>query len=431
MASTKKTKWWILLVMTLTLGSPKNSSGQSSLELFLDSALISNPEAISIQSQVRSYQFDNQMISAELLSPKAFISSEILVSPFLNNQGKLIDTNPTSKAIGYDIGISNGGLYSLLFNLELPLLKKQQVTHLQQQNQIEVEKLKTRLSMIKNELRRSIGNMYFDALNQQVTLENNRQNATLLNEEFQLIQSLTNKGLYRISDYKLIELELKTDSISLSTSVNDFELAIRQLKAACGIQNRKISKLESTPIEMGKAWTTSSLFIRSFMHDSISTIAQQKTFDDRYLPQLRVYANSGLNSTSIPLMERHIGASAGIQLSYTLFDGHQKKINHEQQLVRMNETSSQKELKLNEVKTQIDAYQHSIDKTRTELVKQRQIQTEYKDLLMLYQNEVRSAQISVIDLIAFLKKYSEINLAVCLKEITLNKLINEYNYWNQ
>jgi hypothetical protein len=49
---------------------------------------------------------------------------------------------------------------------------------------------------------------------------------------------------------------------------------------------------------------------------------------------------------------------------------------------------------------------------------------------VLYQDEVKRAQISVIDLITFLKKYSSINLAVSIKEITLNKLINEYNYWN-
>jgi len=51
-------------------------------------------------------------------------------------------------------------------------------------------------------------------------------------------------------------------------------------------------------------------------------------------------------------------------------------------------------------------------------------------LLSLYQEEVQRAQISVIDLIAFLQKYSSINLEVSIKEITLKKLINEYNYWN-
>jgi len=418
------------LVFMLILSLPLFSSAQETLQSFLDSALINNPEAASIQTQIHSYQYDDQMISAILQSPKAFVSSEVLVSPYLNNNGKLIDIAPADKAIGYDIGITNGGLYSLLFNLQLPMMKGKQVSHLQEQNKVEVEKLKTRLKLIEIEVNRTIGSVYFDVLAQQVTVENYRNNTALLNDQFQIIKSLTSKGLFRISDYKLMELELKSDSINLRTSISDLELAIRQLKAACGIKNREISKLTSLQVIQTEPLSSPSMFVNSFAFDSLAATTQQKVFNDQYQPQLNAYANSGLNSTSIPMMQRHVGASAGIQLSYTLFDGHQRKINEEQQLLRITEASIQKGLKNNEVKTQADALRQNIEKTRTELIKQKQIQNEYKELLTLYQDEVQRAQISVIDLIAFLQKFSNINLDVSTKEITLNKLINEYNYWN-
>ena len=418
------------LAIMILLVLPFSSSGQSSLEVFLDSALVNNPEAVSIQTQINSYKYDDQMIEAILRSPKAYVSSEVLVAPYLNNQGKIIDTAPSNNAIGYDISITNGGLYSLLFNLELPLLKRKQVVHLQEENKVEVEKLKTRLSLIEIELRRSVGSIYFDALAQQASVESNRQNIALLNEEFQLIKNLTSKGLFHISDYKMMELELKTDSIDLNTSVNDLELAIRQMKAACGIRSRDISVLTNPLIVTTEPINKPSLFISSFSHDSLATVSQQKVFNDRYLPQLSAFANSGLNSNSIPNMQRHIGASAGVLLSYNLFDGHQKKINQDQQLLQIDEAARQTRLKLREVKTQSDAFLQNIGKTRDELIKEKQIQIEYKELLVLYQDEVQRAQISVIDLITFLKKCSSINLAISIKEITLKKLINEYNYWN-
>ena len=403
---------------------------QDSLQSFIDSALVTNTEAVSIRTQIRSFQYDNQMIAAIIQAPKAFLSSEVLVAPYLNNNGKLIDTAPSDKAIGYDIGITNGGLYSVLFNLQLPLLKGKQVLHLQEQNQVEVEKLQTRLKLIEAELTRTVGNSYFDALTQQTIVENSRQNNALLNDEFQIIKSLTNKGLYRISDYKLMELEFKTDSINLKNSINDLELAIRQLKASCGIKNRKISNLANPSLVMPEPIAGTSLFVSSFASDSLAATKQKKVFNDQYQPQLNAYANSGLNSTSIPGMERRIGASAGIQLSYTLFDGHQRKINEEQQLLKITEASAQKELKNNEITTQRDALRQNIVQTRERLIKQKQISEEYKELLILYQDEVQRAQISVIDLIAFLQKYSSINLDFSIKEITLKKLINEYNYWN-
>jgi len=419
------------LIFLFIWGLPLASSGQETLQAFVDSALMTNSEAVSIQTQIRSFEYDDQMISAILQAPKAFISSEVLVAPYLNNGGKIIDIAPLDKAIGYDIGITNGGLYSLLFNLQLPLLKGKQVMHLQEQNKVEVERLKTRLKLIEAELSQSIGSRYFDAMNQQIIVENNRQKATLLNDQFQIIKTLTGKGLYRISDYKLMELELKLDSVGLSTSINDLELAIRQLKAVCGIKNREISNLTSPILVMTDPLSSPSLFASSFAYDSLAATTQQKVFNDQYQPQLNVYANSGLNSTSIPMMERHVGASAGIQLSYTLFDGHQRKINADQQMLRITESLSQKKLKINEVKTQASALLLNIGATRTELLKQKQIQEEYNELLKLYQEEVQRAQISVIDLIAFLQKFSNIKLDISIKEITLNKLINEYNYWNQ
>jgi outer membrane protein TolC len=409
---------------------PLFASGQNTLQTFLDSALIHNPEAVSIQTQINSYQYDNQMIDAVVRSPKGFLSSEVLVAPYFNNDGKPIDTNPTDHAIGYDVGITNGGLYSFLFNLQVPMLKGKQVTHLQEQNQVEIDKLKTRLKLIENELKRSVGSQYFDVLAQQATVESNKENASILNQEFQLVKTLMNKGLYRFSDYRLLELELKSDSVNLNASETDFELAIRQLKATCGIRNQEILNLISPTMITTEPVTKPSLFIQPFSHDSLTTLAQQKVFNDRYLPQLNVYANSGLNSTSIPNIQRHFGASAGLQFTYSLFDGGQKKINEEQLSLRIDESTRQKELKLKEVKTQADAYLKNIQKLKEELLKEKQIQAEYKELFVLYQYEVQRAQISMIELITLLKKRSEINLAITLKEITINKLINEYNYWN-
>jgi outer membrane protein TolC len=428
--SSGKIHWFFRITIFLLTGVPLLVSGQNSLDAFIDSALVHNPDAVSINTQIHSYQFDDRMISALLRSPKAFISSEVLVAPYLNNNGKLIDTAPLDKAIGYDVGITNGGLYSLLFNLQLPLLKGKQVLHLQKQNKVQVEKLQTQLKLIENELRRTIGGLYFDALAQQATVKNIRENNALLNEEFLIIKSLTSKGLYRISDYKLMELELRTDSVNLQTSVSDLELAVRQLKAACGIKDPKIAELTDPKLEQSEPLAKRSLFVQSFTGDSLAAVAQQQSFNDQYKPQLNVYANSGLNSTSIPMMERHIGASAGIQLSYTLFDGHQRKINQEQQLLRIDEAQKLRELKLREVNSQANAFLQNIEKTRTELESQKKIQAEYKNLLALYQDEVQRAEISVIDLIAFLQKYSQVNLNISIREITLKKLINEYNYWN-
>ena len=420
--------WFLGLVLLIQL--PLTTKAQVSLPAFVDSALHNNPEAVSIRTQLQQYDLQDRMIAAVLQSPKMYLSSDFLFAPYFNNNGKPVDIAPSDKAIGYDAGITNGGLYSALFNVDVPVLKGAEVNHRQLQNDLAKAKLKIRLKTIRAELQQSIGTLYFDALSKQATVENNRKNTALLNEQLRLVKQLTNKSLFRISDYKLLQLELQSDSIMLNSSINDLELTIRQLKAACGIQNNKLEKLANPSIEMTEAARKNSLFVQPYKQDSLSAINQQQIFNDQYRPQINVFANSGLNSTSIPSIQRHVGMSAGIHLSYTLFDGHQKKLNEQQQMLIIDEASTQKELKLKEVKNQMNAYLQSIDQTRSELVAQKQIQKEYNNLLDLYRNELQNAQVSVIDFIAYLKKYSDVNQAVVQKEITLKKMINEYNYWN-
>lgn len=419
-----------LLGLVLLVQLPFTTTAQVSLPAFIDSAMRNNPEAVSIQTQLQQYDLQDQMITAVLQSPKMYLSSDVLFAPYLNNNGKPVDIAPSDKAIGYDVGITNGGLYSALFNLEVPVLKGAEVNHRQMQNDLAKAKLKIRLKTIKAELHHSIGALYFEALSKQATVMNNLQNAALLNEQFELIKQLTKGGQYRISDYKLMQLELQSNKVMLNSSINDLGLAVRQLKAACGIQNSTVGELISPSMEMTEPVAENSLFVQSYKQDSLSAVNQQKIFNDQYRPQINVFANSGLNSTSIPSIQNHVGLSAGIHLSYTLFDGHQKKLNKQQQLLTIDEASTQKELKLKEVKSQANAYFQIIEQTREELQKQKQIQQQYKNLLKLYRDELQNTQISVIDFITYLKKYSDVNLAVAQKEIKLKKLINEYNYWN-
>jgi len=421
--------WHRLLWLVLLVQLPFIVAAQDMLPAFVDSALTNNPEAVSIRIQLRQYDLDDEMVAAIFQSPKIYLTGDFLFAPYLNNNGKPVDITPTDKAVGYDVGITNGGLYSALFNIDVPVLKGMEVNHRQLQNNLAKAKLNIRLETISVELQQSVGTLYFDALSKQVTVENNRENTALLNEQLQLVRQLAGKGLYRISDYKLMQLELQSDSVMLNSSVNDLELAIRQLKTACGIRNSKVEKLTSPAIELSKP-AENPLFIQPYKQDSLSAVNQQKIFNDQYRPQINVFANSGLNSTSIPSIQRHLGMSAGIHLSYTLFDGHQKKLSEQQQMLAIEEASTQKELKLKEVKNQVNAYLQTIEKTQRELEQQKQIQQQYGDLLNLYRDELQHAQISVIDFIAYLKKYSDVNLAVAQKEIALKKLINEYNYWN-
>lgn len=421
-----------IIVFVLAVGLlffAKTLRAQSSFAAYIDSAVNNNPDIIFLQSQLKQLDLEDLLITARLQSPQAYLSSDLLFAPYLNNK-KLVDISPSDNAIGYDSGITNGGLYSFLFNVDFPLMKKVELKHRISQNELEKSKLKLQIKTLEIEIQQTIGNLYFDALDKQALVENSKKNLELLKDEITIVGKLADKGLFRISDYKLLQLEAQSDSVGFNQTLTEQELAVRQLKVACGIRNNDVALLLCPSLQPTKSDTQNSLFILPYQQDSLRSVNSLQIEKDQYRPQVNLFLNSGLNSTAIPNIERRVGMSAGLHFSYILFDGHQKKINERQQQLHLEDLLHQKKIKQQEIQSQRKAYLSSIEKSRDELNKQKRIQKEYDDLMYLYQEELKRAQIGILDFINYLKKYSDVNLAVAQKEITLNKLINEFNYWN-
>ncbi len=419
----------LIIILYLFLYIPKGKA-QAEFADFYNNAKANNSELISLHTQ-RNYLFlENDMIIATNLAPKVYLSSEVLFAPYFNNNGNLISTNPSDHAIGYDVGVTNGGLYAFLFNVEYPVFNHKQVNNLLDQNQLELKRIDSEIKTLELEIEHSLANQYLDALSLQAELQNAQANMSRLAEQLEIIQVLTSHGLYRYIDYMLMEAAIKSDSIDLINAESAYRLNLDELKISCGITDTGFFFLNDYDIDLKQDKPGSSLFLESFQKDSLSAIWQQKVFENQYKPQVKLYANSGLNSTSIPNIGNHFGISAGIQLTYTIFDGKQKNINRQQQLLLIEQVSQQKGLKNNELINQLLAYKKAIESTNNAIKKGKILEKEYDKLLLIYSEELKNAQVSIMDYLNFLQQYNLNKLSLQKNKIELNKLINEYNYWN-
>jgi outer membrane protein TolC len=403
---------------------------QVNFEYFLDSARINNSELVSLRAQRNYLKLESNMIHASNLSPKVYLSSDYLFTPYFNNNGKFITGNPEDKAIGYDINITDGGLYALLLNLEYPVFNHTHVNSLLGQNMLEIAKINTRIKTVELELEHSLANMYLDALAMQSGLQNAEEILDLLSEQLKIVKTLTLHGLYSYLDYKLMETAAKTDSIDYLNAKAAYGLSLGQLRTACGITDTSMSLLAPYEIMQEQPVSGNSLFLKTYQEDSLASIWQQKVFDSQYRPQVKLFANSGLNSATIPYMGHHVGMGAGVQLTCNLFDGGQKNINRQQQMFLIDEASRLKELKYTEVKSKLESYKTTIESTKVTVRKEMMLNKEYDELLLIYGEELKNAQVSIIDYLNFLQQYSRNKLSLNLHQIALYKLINEYNYWS-
>ncbi len=417
-----------LLILLLFIGNEVDA--QITFSDLLEQAKQQSRDLVMLTASRNYLQLEVPKIKAVYGAPKSYISSEVLLAPYFNNNGQFVSNDPKPTAIGYDLGVTNGGLYSLLLNAEMPIFNYKQINNLIKQNDLEVTKIDTRINSLIVELKHSLALQYMDALGAQLEYSILEANLILLKQEIDITKALMNHGLYRYVDYRILKTAYMSDSLTLQNSEIQFKLKINQLKTTCGISDTTMQKLAYFEPEISPSKMDSSIFLQCFVQDSLAALLQQKVFENQYKPQVRLYANTGLNSTSIPYMGNHIGISAGVVFSYTLFDGRQKQINQNQQIILMDQAHREKELRQFEVQKQKAAYHHSIASLSTSIDKELTLQKEYSEILDIYNSELQKAQVGIMEYINFLQLFNQNKLALENHKIERNKLIIEYNYWN-
>ncbi|MBN2616404.1 MAG: TolC family protein [Bacteroidales bacterium] len=420
----------LFFCLLIFLAVIQEGQAQNRLEQYVDSARVNDPNIIQLQKQIQLLELGKKAIRASYQAPTGFISSEVNLTPYFNNHGQLFSTNPDPNAIGYDINISNGGLYSALMNVNIPLFAGK-ATHqalFQQDSQIEV--LKTSLLTANLNLERQITDLYLSTLAVQMSYTVQQQRVQQLSQEVQVMKQLTRKGMYRLVDYELLKTTLAGDSIQLHSLANTYQMQLMQLRSTCGITDSTLVFLKNTEITLSQANENESLFLLPYDNDSLSAVADNLLFNNKYLPQFTLYSNAGLNAVALNGMERKFGASAGIRLSYTLFDGKQKAVNQEQKMVRIEQAHSLKYVESKRIRMQRALLLKTIAKADVNLHKQKDLKENYQKLMKMYRTEVQKGQVRISNYLLALRNYSNLKLNYELQKIKVYRLINEYNYWN-
>ncbi len=424
--------FFLFLSVTLILFffSFQSLQGQTHLVQYLNSARVNSPQIIRLQKQIRMLELGKRNIKALYEAPKGYISSDINLTPYFNNNGVLFTTNPFPNAIGYDIGITNGGLYSALMNVDIPVFARKPTQNALFWQDQKIGQLKIQLRNFYFNLNRQVTGLYFTTLGIQLSYLTQQESVRLLLGEVKIMEQLTRKGLYRLVDYELLKTTLSGDSIKLQNLANAYRLQLMQLKSVCGISDTTLRLLKMKKMEISQPVKSVSSFIAPYINDSLTAVAQNHLFNNRYLPKVMLYSNAGMNAVSLNGIEKRFGLSAGIRLSYTLFDGKQKQVSKEQSLVRIDQARLLRRIKAKDILIQRTSLLKAIAEARDNLQKQGKLKQNYQNLIALYKVEVQKGQVPVTGFLMALRNYNDLKLSYGLQKIKLYKLINEYNYWN-
>ncbi len=422
----------LTLIAFITLFSINTQSllAQNDLNFYLKKAYENSPALKEIKNLESVAKLQNELNYSQNSAFQTYLSADYLFAPYFNNNGKIISANPDPKAIGYDAGITNGGLYSALVNVEKSIFNGGLTSSLKRQIDIQQEQNKFNYDIEQRSLKRMITEQYLNAYQSLMNFHLTEEVVKNIEAQLKLTGELVEKGYAKSQNYLLLKIELQSQQISLKENFQTYKNDLLQLNSLCGIKDTQTVFIDSVQIQMDNGKNKFN-FLEKYKLDSLAAANQQELFETKYQPQVKLFFNTGLNAVDIEGIQRKFGFSAGINFQLPVFDGGQKSITRQQNEIAINTINNYKHFTAVNIENQKQILISNIKIIGDNLKNLSDQLKNYNDLIALSNKQLRTGDISMIDYLTILRNFIELRKAKIEKEISLQREINNYNYWNE
>ena len=418
----KRTIILVIIVSGITLS-------QNTLDYYLNKGIENAPSLSEYKNLQQINSLQNELNSAENSAFNVFLTADYLFAPYFNNNGKLISTNPDPKAYGYDVGITNGGLYSALLNVEKNIFNGGELNAYQNQNKIQSEQYSYNYNLEKHNLEKQITDQYLTTYKSFMLLNLSKDIVSNLSEQLKITAEMVENGYEKAQNYLLLKISLQNEQLSFNESYQNYKNDLAQLNSICGIKDTNAVELSEVELELSPSKSVSD-FYKKYELDSLAVINQQTVFETKYLPQLKLFVNTGLNAVEIDGIQRKVGMSAGLSFSLPIFDGGQKSLTRQQNQISQKTISDYKKYFAVNLEMMVENILFRINSLRKNLDDQRYQITEYEKLMDISKKELQNGDISMIEYLTLLKNFIDLRKNKIEKQIEYQMEINNYNYWN-
>ncbi len=422
-----------LLVATLFFVPYISYAQTSDLNYYLEQAKKNSPLINKANNENKLLQLDLQRVKSILYKPVINVESNVLFAPIIshdNNQNKFQWVSEGAESYtGYDLAISDGGQYNALISIKQPLFLGKTYKSYSNQAEIQSEINKNNIKLTEHELEQLVSRQYIlcELSKQQSQISKSLLNK--LNDQVVLMKKLVENAVYKQTDLMLLKIETENFKIEYEKYLSEYRRNIYDLNLICGISDTSLVEIKQVSLTIKPDTLKYSRFLKKFTLDSMDVMAQFDVFKQKYIPRLNIFANAGMNATYLPAFNR-FGFATGINFTWNIFDGHQKKIEQNKSFVKMQKIEFEKNFFINRYNTnkekfisQIKTIEKQIDIVKNQLV-------EYKKLMKFYKYGLSQAQISIMDLKNLIRDISAKEQEYLRLQMTKQILISSYNYWN-
>ena len=289
---------------------------QKNLDAFIASGITKSPLLKDLKNQKRSNTIDSLRIDASY-KPQVTATSSNLYAP-------------TYKDWGYESAITNGANFSQLISVTKRLVSKENLHTQYEALDLQNQTLEVTGKISEQDIRKSITAQYITAYGDQQQYIFNQEMLKLLSKEESILKTLTEKNVYRQTDYLSFLVTLKQQELSISQIKLQLQNDIASLNYLSGINDTSLITLENPSLEPTiQPEIDNAVFTKQFKLDSLKLKNSDAAIDFSYKPKVDLYADAGHISTFQLDPYKNFGTSFGVTVTMPIYDGKQKKMQHD------------------------------------------------------------------------------------------------------
>lgn len=409
----------LLLSVILSLPIAGNLFAQDrNIGYYLDQALHNSPLLKDYRNQVLTNRLDSQRIRATY-RPQVTGTSNNTYAPVFNG-------------FGYDNVITNGGNLTAVVGVTQSLVSRKNLSTQFEALQIQNQGIENAASISEQDLKRTIISQYITTYGSFEQLTFTRETAGLLKKEEGILKTLTEKNVYRQTDYLTFLVTLKQQDLAVRQLDIQYRNDNATLNYLSGIIDTAAVPLQEPDVTINALPDPGhSVFFRKYTLDSLQLTNSRTLVDFSYKPKVSLFADGGYNSSFAFEAYKNFGASFGINITVPIYDGRQKKIQYSKLDIAERTRVGYKDFYKSQYYQQVAQLQQQLQGTEA-LIGDINQQIKYSEgLVNANARLLETGDAKIADLVIALNNYLAAKNLLIQNNVSRLQIINQINYWNR
>ena len=403
---------FLFLSFTIQFGHAQ----EKNLDYFISLALQNSPLLKDYQNRLQSNKIDSLRLRSGLGTQVNAISNDSYA--------------PVISGVGQDDAITNGANINASVVVSKGIISKRNLQNQLQAVALQKLSIRNPAKITEQELKKSVVDQFITVFGLLQQVKFFGEELALLHKEEFLFKKLTSAGLYKQTEYLTFMVLLQQQDLQLIQVRNQYRNAYRSLNYLCGVLDTTTYLLADPDLKLEKLpELKNSIFYQQFVTDSLNLIIGDKQIDFSYQPKLNLFGEAGYNSSLVYQPWRNFGPNIGLNLSIPIYDGRQRKMQHDQIAVSEQTRRTYREffskqygLQINQLIIQLSDNQSLAGKINKQVTYSQALVDANRKLL-------ETGDVSVTEYIIAMSNLLSTKNLLIQNEIEKYQLINQLNYW--